>query len=549
MGMVQRQGWSLPKWANQLAVVVGYIALFAIIRPFSDAHWSLTAGLRLCALLLLPTRYWLALAVGDVLFALPFAIRCEHQFGLPWAMQYSFPLTALAMPLVWWCKEKLELFPAKRLVNFQALIVCIISCAGVWSLYNYGGILIGSKDELDSMLLLGSLFTGSYVALLTIVPWVIMAKLDYKVGTLQSRLRNFAKSPMALDAGLCLFPALLILSWLTYRSPDADKPVWALFMFAPVAWLTLRYGWRAAVLGGTATVASICLLFKWDGNVPDANVVQVQAIIAFAITCLIALGARITAMNRAEEQERVDAKQAMKLARQSMRVSEARLRKASETLESVCGELQINQNRLLTRFRMMLPANESLSYTKQAALTQEKVYQIAEAMHPIAWRKRGLPAALRENIGRALDEIGVAFQCRLTGSGLSNASTSLHTMLYRFACEAVVYTCGNLDCTTIKLLLRGGNIDGHRLVVLRVEGVIDPGIQHSHYIPTGQTNRLTMKLGASGLDLIALRDQVRLFNGEMHVQTTENKIRITALLADEKEREPKAPSRLRLWAG
>lgn len=544
--------WLLDSvWLKQIAVALGYIALFAIIRPLSDAHWSLTAGLRLSALLLLPYRYWFALALGDGLYSLPQAIECEPQFGFVWSLQYPFPLTAVAMPIVWFCKEKLSLFPSRRLVNFNALIACSLACSTAWSLYNIGGLwLIPNRGYSIDTLLFGSLFIGSFVAVLTLVPWAILVKLSYRAGTLKSDLRTFFRSPLCFDGCLVVVPALLILSFLTYRSPDASKPVWALFEFAPCVWLTLRHGWRGTVVGGTLTVASICLLFSWNGNIPDLEVVEVQSIIAFCITCLLLMGARITAMQVADQTEKTNARQATLLARQSMLVSEMRLKQASETLEQVCAEMQFNHNRLMTRFRLMLPANESQRLTKDAAATQEKVYQLAEAMHPSAWRRRGLRAALKENIGRALDEMGIAYQSTTTGRGLSQASSGLHTMIYRLARESVVYVCGNQQCTSVKLLLRGAYIDERRIVILRVDGNRDESHYRDDFMLSGQQGRLAKTLGAVGLDLHQLRESTQIFDGELHARIKPNSIRITALLVDaEREREPMAPSPFRLWAG
>jgi len=544
--MGKRQGWSV---LYQVAVALGYLALYTLIRPLSDAHWQLTAGLRLGLLLLVPYRYWAALAVGDTVSNAYQSYLNASQFGLPWAIANGLPPIAFAMPVVWWCREKLPLFPSKRLVNFQALLLCTLLVPIVWSLVNYGAIVLAKNPGVEvSSILVVYLFVGSYVALLTTVPWIIIAKLEYRSGAVFKRLRGFVKGPLALDAAGVLIPAQLILSWLTLHGKE-DKQIYCLFMFMPVAWLTLKHGWRAAVLGGTVVVACINLLMNYD--TPDPVVLQVQAIIAFAITCLIAMGARISAMHQREEQESTDVKDALRLARQSLHMSEMRLRQASETLEFVCGEMQLTQNRLLNRFRVMLPVNESQMYTKQAATTQEKVYQIADAMHPIAWRRRGLPAALRENIGRALDEAGVAYSCQIKGRGFGVHSSNLHTMLYRLACESAVYICANLRCTTIRLTLRGGEVDGNRFVVLRAEGSTESVHDDDAFVREGVRDRLAHKLGATRLDLMELGDLTRLFNGQFHVRPQNDKLRLTFLLQDVTEKEWErlsAPTPLRLWA-
>jgi len=532
----------------QLAVALGYVAVYTLIRPLSDAHWQLTAGLRLGLLMLVPYRYWLALAIGDTATNAYQSYLNVSQFGLPWAITNSLPPIAFAMPVVWWCKEKLPLFPSRRLVNFQALLLCTLLVAIVWSAVNYSAIVLAKNPGIEiSWVLLVYLFVGSYAALLTTVPWIIIAKLEYRPGMIK-RLRQFVQGPLALDAAGTLIPAQLILSYLTFHAKD-DKQIYCLFMFMPVAWLTLKHGWRAAVLGGTAVVACINLLMNYD--TPDPVVMHVQAIIAFAITCLIAMGARISAMHQREEQERIDVKEALRLARQSLYISEMRLRQASETLEFVCGEMQLTQNRLLNRFRLMLPVNESQLYTKQAATSQEKVYQIADAMHPIAWRRRGLPAALRENVGRALDEAGIAYSYQIKGRGFGVHSSNLHTSIYRLVCESVVYICASMRCTRIRLTLRGADVGGNRFVIVRVEGDTQPATEDDGFVLEGASDRLARKLGATRLNLIELRDYVRLFDGQLHVRSKDNKLRLTCLLQDvaEKEREQlPAPARLRLWA-
>jgi hypothetical protein len=214
--------------------------------------------------------------------------------------------------------------------------------------------------------------------------------------------------------------------------------------------------------------------------------------------------------------------------------------------------MQVTQNRLLNRFRMMLPANESQMYSKQAANAQEKMYQIADAMHPIAWRRRGLRAALRENLGRALDEAGVAYHYQVKGRGFGAHAANLHTMIYRLACESVVYICANVQCADIRLTLRGMDIDGNRLVALRIEGHLDAGTEDSNFFRQGQRDRLAHKLGVTGLDLVELRDHVRLFNGELHARPTDKTLRLTFLLQDVAEQEweqhAPAPTPMRLWA-
>lgn len=546
--MGKRHGWSMLR---HVAVAVLYLALYTLIRPLSDAHWQLTAGLRLGLLLVVPYRYWAALAIGDTVTNAYQGYLHASQFGLAWAIVNGLPMIVFAMPIVWLCKEKLALFPSRRLINFQALLCCALMASIVWSVVNYIAIVLAQNPGVEvTPVLLAYLFVGAYVALLTIVPWVVIAKLEYRTGARLTWLRQFAQSTLALEAAGLLLPAQLLLSWLTFHGKE-DKQIYCLFMFLPVAWLTLKHGWRAAVLGGTIVVACICVLMNYEA--PDPMVLQVQSIIAFAITCLIAMGARISAMHQREEQERIGVKRAMRLARQSLYVGEMRLRQASETLEHVGGEIQVTQNRLLDRFQTLLPVNESQMYSRQAASLQERVQQIAAAMHPIAWRRKDLPAALREHIGDALNEVGITYSYQIKGRGFSFGmhSSNLHTTIYRLACESVVYICTHMRCSHIRLTLRGVEIDDRRLVVLRVEGSLRSSAEGDTVFHDNPSDRLAQKLGATRLELIELRNHANLFDGELHVRIKGDKLRLTFLLHDiaETEREPlPAEAPLRLWA-
>ncbi|GLQ89984.1 hypothetical protein GCM10007898_35590 [Dyella flagellata] len=536
----------------QVAVVVGYVALYTLLRPLSDAHWQLTAGLRLGALLLLPYRYWIALAIGDTVTNAYQSYLDAPRFGVPWAITSSLPLIAFAMPVVWLCRERLALFPSRRLVNFPILLLCALLVSGIWSLVKQAAIVLAKNPGVEiTPMILAYLFVGAYVALLTTIPWVVIAKLDYHSGTPWKRLRGFMRGSLMLETAGLLIPMQLILSWLAFHG-DWDKPVYCLFMFMPVAWLTLKHGWRAAVLGGTFVVACICVLMNY--GTPDPMVLQVQAIIAFAITCLIAMGVRISAMHQREERQRIDVKQAMRLARQSLYVGEMRLRQASETLEHVSGEMQVSQNRLLHRFQTMLPANESRMYSNQVATLREKVQQIASAMHPIAWRRKDLPAALRENIGDALNASGItySYQIKGLGFGFGMHSSDLHTAIYRLACESVVYVCAHMRCSHLRLTLRGVQIADHRLVVLRVEGALGSPVIGDLLFEEIPSDRLAQKLGATGLELVELKDHASLFNGELHTRIKGDKLRLTFLLRDipemEQERLSTLAAPMRLWA-
>jgi two-component system, NarL family, sensor histidine kinase FusK len=529
------------KW---LAVIVGYAVAFELIRPYQDGIWGITAGLRLSCLLLLPYRYWPAMVLGEVVPLTRDNLACLDQFGLAWVVITSVPPILLAMPVVWWCRRELSLFPSRRLVKVNALLACIMLVSLVWTVHNVAALMSvvqpsGTPHPYEFHKLQGvQLFLGKYAGILTLVPVALALKLQ-KPATWRVRATEWVKSRLTLEAAVLLLPTLAVLTWMSHRSSADAQQIIRMAMFLPVAWLTMKHGWRAAAIGTAVVMVSIFVSME---SRPDAlDVAGAQAFITFSATCLFVLGARISAQNAAEEQERLDAKEAVKLAQQGLYLCEIRMRQTAQALEQVGGTLQLTHTRLLNRFKHMLPMMEGQTYYQQVASTQSQVYRLAESMHPNAWRERGLPAALRETIARTLDEEGIAYRFELKGRGLSQLSLGVHAAIYRLACEAVVYICEQQTWSAVSITLRGGLTNGQRWAVLRVEGrASHDGINDPVY-KKHEGQQLASKLGANGLGIGAMRDHVRLYDGELHVSASPDKLRITALMQDANRKLRESP--------
>ncbi|RUL72495.1 MASE1 domain-containing protein [Dyella choica] len=533
------------KWLRQLAVFVVYGIVYTLLRPYSVAVWHIISGLRLGCLLLLPYRYWPALALGELGPDVYYASPEQAPFGLAWQIGNSIPAILLAMPIVAWCKRRLGLFPSKYLIRAKALLICITLSAAVWTAVTVLLLLVvvqpsGTPHPYQFQSIQAvQLFLGRYAGILSVLPIALALKLQ-KPRPWRSRIFGWISNPLLQESVVLLLPSLAVLYWLNLHAPADIKPVIRMAMLLPAAWLTMKHGWRAATVGTTAAI--ICILLNMDSRIGDLDVIGAQAFIAFSVTCLLALGVRVSMQNAVEEQERIDAKAAMKLAQQGLYLCELRMRQASETLEKVAGGLQLTQTRLLNRFKHMIPPTEGQSYYKQMATTQSQVYQLVESMHPTAWRERGLPAALRETIGRALDEAGIVYRFELKGRGLSQLSPGVHAAIYRLACEAVVFVLAQYAQSTITISLRGGLTHGQRWAVLRVEGNADRAGNILAAQKKHESQYLAVKLGTNSLSAIAMRDYARLYNGELHTFAQENAYRMTALLHDANHRihEPRA---------
>lgn len=542
--------WWNHEWLLQLGVAVGYGLLYLAIHPFSTAHWPIHVGVRLACLLLLPYRYWPALYIGEALPNAYEILPCTN-LGMAWMIARGIPPFTVTMPIVWWCREHFPPLPSKNFVDIKALLVCSLLASVGGMAYSSTATAVANDPTITFQPIYAvGYFLGPYLAILSIVPWVLMAKLDYRPGHLREQVRQIVASPLFLDTAALLVPALALLTWMGYSGSESIKQIAPMAMFLPMAWLTLKHGWRAVAVGGPLAIACISLPIPLEAD-PDVQTYATLIFLAIAITCLFGLGGRISAQLIQEEKERRSVFNVQRLARQSLQLSEQRMRQTSQALEYLAGTLHITNGRLLDQMRRIVPNIESHAFYKQAVATQSQVYRLAESMHPVAWRERGLPAALNETVARALDEAGIAYRCQISGRGFTRLAPTVLTATYRTACEAVVYVTSRLACTRVNLLLRGGETRGKRWVVLRVEGMLEETGVASAVYHSEERKRLATKLGASMLDIPEMRDHVNIFDGQLHLRMPADRLQVTILLQDAIQEEqrsvPDLAPPLRLW--
>jgi glucose-6-phosphate-specific signal transduction histidine kinase len=446
------------------------------------------------------------------------------------------------------------LFPARHIIDMKVLLGCALATSLLWATVTYLGDLAavleaGSKEKIRPIMMAGS-FVGNYVAILTIVTWPLLVKLSFRGQNLRELALQLLPPRMGRDACLYAMPFLLAIAWTSAHVDTNMGAILRMSLFIPVAWMTLKYGWRGAALSAPVAAAAISLATE---SAPDPLIIQSQALVAFAVTCMFLMGARIASQHYAEEQERQALKEALRAARQSVQQGEYRLRQTSQILELVGGTVAIAQGRVLDQVRHLLPANEKVRLTTVTSAMQNRLSHLAESIHPVAWRERGLPAALRDTIGRVLDEDGIGYDFQHRGRGIAMLSSGVHHTIYRFACETVSQLCSQHMCKDIELTLRGGDTNHRRWVVIRIVG--RNGYSNTDELAYGRQEHISVsaKLGATSADLVSLQNQAALYDGLVHKRIVRGSIVITALLHDPQPvigdgRVPNFEPARRLWA-
>lgn len=540
-GIVMRHRWWQHAWLQQFGVAVGYALLYVAIHPLSTAHWPIHAGIRLACLLLMPYRFWPALYLGEAVSNAYEILPCEN-LGTAFIIARCVPPFTAVMPIVWWCRSRMPpiLYKPARMVDIKALLVCILLVSLGNMAYSGVGTSLANTVHgvFDALARVPLFFFGPYVAILSVVPWMLMAWLDYRPSRWREQVRNVFASRLTLHMLLLLIPTIALLAWLSKTVGEHGQlsliPLIA--MVIPMAWLTMQYGWRAVAMSAPVVIACISLLFPVEDAVDDMSYAMMSTTTAMfltvIVTALFILGARISTQIVGEEEEQLDRHHVRRIARQSLHLGEQRMRQTSQALEYLAGTAYISHSRWLEQMRRIMPNLESHAFYKQAMNMQDQLYRLAESLHPVAWRERGLPAALHETVARALDEAGMAYRCEITGRGFTRLAPTALTTAYRTACEAVVYVTSRLACTRVNLVLRGGETRGRRWLVLRVTGVLeDTGIADAIYY-SEQRKRIAAKLGASAMDIPDLQTLVSIFDGQLHVRTFADKLQITMLLHD-----------------
>lgn len=518
-------------WLRHVAVAIAYALAYLLLRHFSFSHWLISTGLRFSALLFVPYRYWPALLVGETAALAENAIACAGEYGWLWGVGFMVPPMLFLMPLVRWCREHRRLFPSPTTTNINVLLFCAFLASVIWTAVNMATFSLMRGPAVDAfhyraVVVAGWYFIGSYMGAITVAPLILLVREEWHSANRQRLWTRLSESPMVMETVCLLLPSLALLAWLA-SGPAGDASQEArIAMFLPVAWLSLRHGWRGAAVGGTAACAAVVLTMP---SAHDSGTLHALIFIAFTVTTMLMLGGRITLLHQRDERERAEARLAFAVAQRNVYLGELQLRQTSYALEQISGAIQTSYTQLLGRLRSLLPGADERNYYRQAAVTQHQIYRLADSLYPLAWRERGLLAALREgSTPRILDEAGIAYWCNISGNPqLDGLSTSLHMAAYRVACEAVALACSKRDISHIHLRLRAGSFRTRRWIVLCVDSYVE-------YERLGRVrwNDLIPALGGSGLGMGALKDRAAIFGGQVRTKSLPRGNRISAILFD-----------------
>ncbi|WP_460501320.1 MASE1 domain-containing protein [Dyella jejuensis] len=509
-----------------------------LCRQVIFPHYLLFSGVRVATLALTPYRYWPALILGEEIWLVPLTVECWSQFGVLWGLLNLIPATTYVGSFVWLARQHQLLEARKKQVHVGVLLTCALAVSLASTAYNLllysvealpdGYLSIHPYHQMASQWLL-----GNFIGILTVAPLALalyQASAEYGWKNL---LHRAAESRFVFEGIFLVLPVFALLIWLGLTVSHARGAA-QICLFLPVVWLALRHGWQGAAWGGTlASLANLALMpEKFASNYVssfDHHTVQAEVIIAFAISTMLLVGARIGVLNGRAEQERKDVCVALDLARNNLHLGELQLRATSQALEQIRETVRSGYAMMLGRLRHLQPAIDDGGYQRVALVAQDQIYRLADGLHPVTWRERGLPAALREGaVARALDEAGIRYVCDLRGP-ISLLSMTLHMVIYRVICEAIAEGCQRRDISDIVLHVRSGEVGERRGVAIRVSFGRQPA-----RLAQVKWDELMLRLArsTSSLGIKALQARVATFEGLVSERELPEGRRISCLMLE-----------------
>lgn len=292
-------------WGQYIAVAAAYEAVYEIARYCSQPQFLLTTGLRLACMLLMPARFWPALAVGEFVPLAENALFCADRFGTAWAVLIAIPTVVFYWPVLGMVRSKWRLYDADGRLHMQVIvyasIVASIITAGLITATWMAAFMHdpGKFPAHDPAMVLVSRLVGSYLGALTLTPVILSLRDRYLRRQDVLTVAAVWRSTLLRDVLWWVIPALAVLDWLALTANVESVRQLAQFaLLLPVLGLAWRHGWHGTAVGGL--LASFALASTAHGLL-DNETLKVQTVMSVVLSGALILGARSPATRRMTE--------------------------------------------------------------------------------------------------------------------------------------------------------------------------------------------------------------------------------------------------------
>ncbi|MFC3549439.1 MASE1 domain-containing protein [Lysobacter cavernae] len=409
-----------------LSVIYGFLMLGA--WRLSVDQWYLPAGIRVAALLLLPTRLWPYIFAGDAAAFLFLRAPKAEQYSEQWAYLSPF----LLAPLV-------AVVPAisRRLLgdisDHERWFPAVALAIAVWTaLVNMSINLVlsgpAASNTLENFL---RYVVGQYLGIFIFVP-VLMVW----------RRRNDGMScPRRLLAHSAIATGLTAVMYLAANLGDSEpalRQMLLLLMIAPAVALTFLHGWRGASVGvAVASVAYGLPTTAFDtAGAHDAVTFIAQQTLAIATTALFVFGSVISAHFDRARKLGVAERHALKIAQSTFLSTERHLRDRVLAMAQIQAHLDESRQAMIRWLEDMGHSAAVLDLKRSGQKDTQLFDEHADALYPMRIEQQGLYDVLQSPAFSSVWAGGADVRFQLRGKARA-LPVDLQLAAYRCACNAV----------------------------------------------------------------------------------------------------------------
>lgn len=287
--------WAI--WGQHLAIAAAYAGVYELCRFVSVPQWMLMNGFRLTCLLLLPTRYWPAIVLGEALPLIENAIAWGPKFGLAWGIIAAIPMALMWIPVLMWMRRRWQTHDTEGRPRIGAILAANLVTALINAASTTFSLMLalhhrpGEWPEIVPSHYFFAYLLGAFLGSLTLLP--AMLALYGRFRGLEGRPLSVAivwRSSLMQDVLWWVLPAMVALAWVAVMTSSNElRQAIRLAMLWPVFGLAWRHRFAGAAIGGLA--ASVALATTAQAFL-DPQMVQIQVTLSIALSATLLWTAR-----------------------------------------------------------------------------------------------------------------------------------------------------------------------------------------------------------------------------------------------------------------
>ncbi|PJL10568.1 hypothetical protein B9Y66_15850 [Stenotrophomonas maltophilia] len=444
-----------------IALAVVYALSCLASRQFSLDQFFLPAGIRVAALLIVPTRLWPYLLLGEYAYFATLRIPMIDTYGLDWVILASTLLMPMAMLVVYLHRRRMPSEAATGLWLLSLSFCTALSVPGLNLGISY--VLWSNPPPSNLLDAVDRTIFGHFAAIITFVPLAFLwSRRRADPGWTDRFVAPTASAILVMLAlGLCM--------QLTSAGAHTTRTHMVLLAALPAIALTFMHGWRGAA------IAIPLLNLPLHGATPstglpssfDLGTFATQQNMAVMSVALLALGSSISYHHQRARSRNLAEETTLRLARSSHQTSERELRDRAIHLRHLGEGMDSSLDEMVSWLKSQGHHAVANSLQHASSVHSRLFREQASLVYPTGLEQVGLYIALQ---GGGAYEIWSnthrVTQPRLTGNPCM-LNVDLQLAMYRTLIEAVSLLL-ELESGQVCVAARCGNSGSRRGIVVVV---------------------------------------------------------------------------------